>query len=916
LADEPTPPPDETPGATPPVTIEEEMRRSFLDYSMSVIVSRALPDVRDGLKPVHRRILYSMHENGYSHDKPHRKSARVVGDVIGKYHPHGDVAIYDAMVRMAQPFSMGAVLIDGQGNFGSLDGDPPAAMRYTEARLSKLAAFLLADIDQDTVAFNPNYDETDEEPAVLPAAFPNLLVNGAGGIAVGMATNIPTHNFTEVIDATLAVLDDPEVTLDQLMQIMPGPDFPTGGIILGRAGIRAAFTTGRGSVVVRARASIEEWKNNRQAIVVTEVPYQVNKARVLEKLADLVRAKEIEGISDLRDESDRSGVRMVIEVKRDANAEVVLNQLWRRTELQTTFPVNTLALLAGRPVQMGLKMMLEAFIVFRDEVILRRSRFQLNKARDRAHALVGLAIASDNIDAVIAMIRASRDAAEARVALMGRDWPAENIAPLLALIDAEGNQIGADNTVRLTEAQARAILDLRLQRLTALERDAIAKELGELGDRIRELLELVGSRPRRAALMRAELVELREKFPQPRRTAIEESDGEVEDESLIEQADMVVTLTQGGLIKRVALAAFRAQRRGGRGRSGMATRDDDVVTRIFVANTHQWVLFFSSRGMAYRMKVWRLPEAEPQARGRSLKGFVPIADDETITAVLALPQDEALWPSLYLLFATASGNVRRNRLSDFDSVRQNGLIAMKLDDGDALIGVVTCREGDDILLGSRKGRVLRFQITDDALRVFAGRSSDGVRGIKLASDDRLIAATVLRHVEATPAERAAYLKVAPWKGADDTEEVAPEAAPDETTETVTLRPERVAELAATEEFILTVTEGGMGKRSSAYDYRVTGRGGQGIENLGAGQVATVAAVFPVTGDDQVVLVTDGGQLIRCPVGGVRITGRRSRGVILFRAREAERVVSVFPVLGDEAGDEAGDDTSEDSGPTT
>ena len=896
------------------------MRRSFLDYSMSVIVSRALPDVRDGLKPVHRRILYSMHENGYSHDKPHRKSARVVGDVIGKYHPHGDVAIYDAMVRMAQPFSMGAVLIDGQGNFGSLDGDPPAAMRYTEARLSKLAAFLLADIDQDTVAFNPNYDETDEEPAVLPAAFPNLLVNGAGGIAVGMATNIPTHNFTEVIDATLAVLDDPEVTLDQLMQIMPGPDFPTGGIILGRAGIRAAFTTGRGSVVVRARTNIEEWKNNRQAIIVTEVPYQVNKARVLEKLADLVRAKEIEGISDLRDESDRSGVRMVIEVKRDANAEVVLNQLWRRTELQTTFPVNTLALLAGRPVQMGLKMMLEAFIAFRDEVILRRSRFQLNKARDRAHALVGLAIASDNIDAVIALIRASRDAAEARVALMSRDWPAENIAPLLALIDAEGNQIGPGNTVRLTEAQARAILDLRLQRLTALERDAIAKELGELSERIRELLELVGSRPRRAALMRAELVELREKFPQPRRTAIEESDGEVEDESLIEQADMVVTLTQGGLIKRVALAAFRAQRRGGRGRSGMATRDDDVVTRIFVANTHQWVLFFSSRGMAYRMKVWRLPEAEPQARGRSLKGFVPIADDETITAVLALPQDESLWPSLYLLFATASGNVRRNRLSDFDSVRQNGLIAMKLDDGDALIGVVTCREGDDILLASRKGRVLRFQITDDSLRVFAGRSSDGVRGIKLASDDRLIAASVLRHVEATPAERAAYLKVAAWKGADDTEEAAPEAAPDETTETVTLRPERIAELAATEEFILTVTEGGMGKRSSAYDYRVTGRGGQGIENLGAGQVATVAAVFPVTGDGQVVLVTDGGQLIRCPVGGVRITGRRSRGVILFRAREAERVVSVFPVLGDEAEDDTseggGDSASEDRGPTT
>jgi DNA gyrase subunit A len=895
LPDEPTPPPpDGTPEATPPVTIEEEMRRSFLDYSMSVIVARALPDVRDGLKPVHRRILYSMHENGYAHDKPHRKSARVVGDVIGKYHPHGDVAIYDAMVRMAQPFSMGAVLIDGQGNFGSLDNDPPAAMRYTEARLSKLAAHLLGDIDQDTVDFSPNYDETEHEPAVLPAAFPNLLVNGAGGIAVGMATNIPPHNFTEVLTATLALIDDPEITLDRLMEIMPGPDFPTGGVILGRAGIRSAFATGRGSIMLRAQVSIEEWKNNRQAIVVTEVPYQVNKARVLEKLADLVRGKEIEGISDIRDESDRSGVRMVVEVKRDANAEVVLNQLWRRTELQTTFAVNTLALVGGRPVQLGLKQVLEEFVAFRDEVILRRSRFQLNKARDRAHALVGLAIASDNIDAVIALIRASRDAAEARAALMGRDWPAANIAPLLALIDAEGNTITPDNTVRLTEAQARAILDLRLQRLTALERDAIEKELGELGERIRELLDLVGSRPRRLALMRSELAELRERFPQPRRTAIEESDGEVEDESLIEQAEMVVTLTQGGLIKRVALAAFRAQRRGGRGRAGMATRDDDVVTRILVANTHQWVLFFSSRGMAYRMKVWRLPEAEPQAKGRSLKGFLPLSDDETITAVLALPLDETLWPSLHLLFATSEGNVRRNRLSDFGNVRQNGLIAMKLAGTDSLIAVVTCRDGEDILLATRRGRALRFQLAEQQLRVFSGRSSDGVRGIKLGTGDALIAATTLTHVDASSAERAAYLRVAPWKTGDEDE-----APSEEATEAVTLSAERVAELAAAEEFILTVTETGMGKRSSAYDYRVTGRGGQGIENLGAGQVAQVAAVFPVKSDDQVVLVTDGGQLIRCPVSGVRITGRRSRGVILFRAREDERVVSVFPVLGDD-----------------
>jgi DNA gyrase subunit A len=876
------------------VTLEEEMRRSYLDYAMSVIVSRALPDVRDGLKPVHRRILFSMHENGYAHDKPHRKSARVVGDVIGKYHPHGESAIYDALVRMAQPFSMGAVLIDGQGNFGSLDADPPAAMRYTEARLSKLAAQLLAGLDEDTVDFQPNYDETEHEPTVLPAAFPNLLVNGAGGIAVGMATNIPTHNLTEVIDATLALIDDPAITLDALMALVPGPDFPTGGVILGRAGIRSAFTTGRGSIMLRATTGIEEWKNNRQAIVVTEVPYQVNKARLLEKLADLVRAKEIEGISDIRDESDRSGVRMVIEVKRDANAEVVLNQLWRRTDLQTSFAVNALALDGGRPKLMGLKDVLEAFVAFRDEVILRRARFQLGKARDRAHALVGLAIAVDNIDQVIAIIRGSADTAAARAALMAVAWPADRIAPLLALIEAEGNEI-LDGRVKLTEAQARAILDLRLARLTALERDAIERELGELGARITDLLALVGSRPRRLALMRDELVALRAAFPQPRRTRIEESDGEVEDESLIEQADMIVTLTRGGLIKRVNLKTFRAQNRGGKGRSGMATRDDDVVTRIFLANTHQWVLFFSSRGMAYRTKVWRLPEAEPQAKGRSLRGFLPLAEDETITAVLPLPQDATLWPSLYLLFATASGNVRRNRLSDFDNVRQNGLIAMKLDDGDRLIAVATCRDGDDVLLATARGRALRFHLTDDTLRVFAGRSSDGVRGIRLATGDAVIAASILRHVEASAEERAAYLRAAPWKTADD--EVAPS---DEATADVAISAERVAQLQETEEFILTLTAHGSGKRSSAYEYRVTGRGGQGIENLGPQQDAQVVAAFPAAPDDQIMLITDQGQVIRCPVAQVRITGRRSRGVIVFRLADGEHVVSCFPVVGEEA----------------
>jgi DNA gyrase subunit A len=886
------------------VTLEEEMRRSYLDYAMSVIVARALPDVRDGLKPVHRRILFSMSENGYTHDKPHRKSARVVGDVIGKYHPHGEASIYDALVRMAQTFSMGAVLIDGQGNFGSLDADPPAAMRYTEARLSKLAAELLSGLDQDTVDFQPNYDETENEPTVLPAGFPNLLVNGAGGIAVGMATNIPTHNLTEVIDATLALIDDPAITLEGLMVHLPGPDFPTGGVILGRAGIRSAFATGRGSIMLRAQVAIEDAKGGRQAIVVTEVPYQVNKARLLEKLADLVRAKEIEGISDIRDESDRSGVRVVIEVRRDANAEVVLNQLWRRTDLQTSFAVNTLALLGGRPQLMGLKQVLEAFVAFRDEVILRRARFQLAKARDRAHALVGLAIAVDNIDQVIRLIRESADTGAARAALMAVDWPAEKIAPLLALIEAEGNEI-VDGTVRLTEAQARAILDLRLARLTALERSAIEAELAELGQQIGELLALVASQPRRLALMRQELATIREKFPQARRTVIEESDGEVEDESLIEQADMVVTLTRGGLIKRVALKTFRAQNRGGKGRSGMGTREDDVVTRILLANTHQWVLFFSSRGMAYRTRVWRLPEAEPQAKGRSLRGFLPLAEDETITAVLPLPQDETLWPGLYLLFATASGNVRRNRLSDFDNVRQNGLIAMKLGEGDRLIAVVTCREGDDVLLATARGRTLRFHMTEDAIRIFAGRSSDGVRGIRLAAGDEVIAATVLRHVEATPAERDAYLRAAPWKTGDEEAEETADDADAEASEVVSLAPERMAELQAAEEFMLTVTAQGFGKRSSAYDYRVTGRGGQGIANLAAGVLAAVVAVFPVGQDDQVVLITDQGQMIRCPVAQVRITGRRSRGVIVFRLGDGEQVVSCFPVVGEEPGaDEA------------
>jgi DNA gyrase subunit A len=744
---------DTTPQDTAPIGLEQEMRRSYLDYAMSVIVSRALPDVRDGLKPVHRRILFAMHESGYAADKPHRKSARVVGDVMGKYHPHGDSAIYDAMVRMAQPFSMRVPLVDGQGNFGSMDGDPPAAMRYTEVRLAKSAAALLEGIDEDTVDFAPNYDESGMEPRVLPAAFPNLLVNGAGGIAVGMATNIPTHNPTEVIDAALALIANPDLTLVELMEIIPAPDFPTGGIILGRAGVRSAFETGRGSIPLRAACEIEEMKGGRQAIIVTEVPYQVNKSTLIEKIAELVRSKLIEGISDLRDESDRSGLRIVIELKRDAVAEIVLNTLYRMTSLQITFPVNFLALNKGRPEQMGLKKALECFIAFREEVILRRSRFRLMKARERAHNLVGLAIAVANIDEVIRLIRASPDAASARTALMDRDWPAADVAPLVALVQDEGNELSDSGTMRLTEAQARGILELRLQRLTGLEREKIDAELKEVGGRIQELLEILASRPRRMEVMDAELRAVRGTLHSPRLTRIDDYAGEIDDESLIAPASMVVTLTRDGYVKRTPLDVFRSQHRGGRGRSAASTRADDVVVRSFIGHTHQWVLFFTDRGLVFREKVWQLPEGGTGGKGRSLRQVLALQDGETVTAVLPLPQDETLWEALHLVFATAQGNVRRNRLSDFRNVRTSGLIAMKLDEGDNLIGVATCREGDDVLLATARGRAIRFVADVDTLRVFAGRDSSGVRGIRLAEGDKVIALAVLRHVEASVEER-------------------------------------------------------------------------------------------------------------------------------------------------------------------
>jgi len=893
--------------------LEDEMRRSYLEYAMSVIVSRALPDARDGLKPVHRRILFAMQESGFTPDKPYRKSARITGDVMGKYHPHGDSSIYDALVRMAQPFSMRVRLIDGQGNFGSVDGDPPAAMRYTESRLANASMFLLNDIDRDTVDFQPNYDESAEEPKVLPAAFPNLLVNGANGIAVGMATNIPPHNPSEVIDATLAMIENPDIGLNELMTIIPGPDFPTGGIILGRSGIRQAFETGRGGLILRARTEFEEIRKDRTAIIVTEIPYQVNKSTLLERIADLVRNKQVEGIADMRDESDRDGMRIVIELKRDATPEVVLNQLFRFTQLQTSFGVNMLALDNGRPRQMGLRDALMCFVTFREEVILRRARHDLARARDRGHLLVGLAVAVANIDEVIRIIRAAPDAATARAALMEREWPADEILPLLDLIEDRGSIVEGSNRIKLTEAQARGILDLRLQRLTGLERHKIQAELTEVAEKIKDLLEILGSRLRRLEVMRDELAAVRMEIGSPRMTEITDAAADQDDESLIEPGQMVVTITRDNFIKRTPLETFRQQNRGGRGRTAATTRGDDVVTRSFNAHTHQWVLFFSDGGRAYREKVWRLPEAGPQGKGRALINLLPELGTDAITTVLPLPQDESLWENLHLVFATASGNVRRNKLSDFRNMRASGLIAMKLDEGDHLIGVATCRAGDDMMLATRLGRCIRFQIHDDNLRVFAGRDSAGVRGIRLGKGDRVIALSVLRHVPASVEERAAYLK---RSRAGDDEIVEIEGEAEEISETAeALSEERFQELKDAEQFLLTVTNGGFGKRSSAYEYRVTGRGGQGIANitLSARNGTEVVTTFPVQPGDDLMLVTDTGRLIRVPGDQVRLTGRQAMGVTLLRLSDAERVTSVFPVMEEPTEPEAEEVASDGAG---
>ena len=913
----PAPPGANGAGDIAPISITAELKKSYLDYAMSVIVSRALPDVRDGLKPVHRRILYAAYEGGYTHDKAFRKSANIVGDVIGRWHPHGDQSIYDALVRMAQPFSMSLPLIDGQGNFGSIDGDPPAAMRYTESRMARVTANLLDDIDKDTVNFEDNYDGSRKEPTVLPAKFPNLLVNGAGGIAVGMATNIPPHNLTEIVDATIALIENPALDDATLLDIVPGPDFPTGALIIGRAGSRNGMLTGRGSVIMRSKTEIETMKGGREAIIINEVPYQVNKATMVEKIAELVREKKIEGIADLRDESDRNGIRVVIEIKRDSSAEIVLNNLFRMTPMQTSFGVNMLALNGGRPELMSLRAMLQAFIRFREEVVARRTKFELNKARDRAHVLIGLALAVANIDEIIRIIRYSTDPDSARIALLERAWPAMDMAPLIGLIADRRTVFNDKGEIKLSDEQARAILALQLSRLTNLGRDEIGKEASGLAEKIKDLLAILASRARVLEIIKGELKDIRDRFGVPRRSEFIEADLDLEDEAFIEKEDMVVMVTHGGYVKRTALSAYRTQNRGGKGRGGMETKENDFVIRLFSADTHTEILFFSSTGMAYKQKVWRLPLGAPNARGKALVNILPLKEGERITSVMPLPQDEEERARLNILFATKSGGVRRNLLTDFLSVNRAGKIAMKLeDDSDAIVDVQICTPEDDVLLTTALGQCIRFPV--EQVRVFTGRTSTGVRGIKLGAGDALIAMSVLGKIDVTPAEARAYLKRANGarraEGEEIVEDVEAEedaaadgddAAPSQDAESngeVELTEDRFGALSLAEQFILTITDEGMGKRASAFDYRRTGRGGKGLiaHKLSKGQ--KLVASFPIDGSDEIMVVTDAGQLIRCAVDQIRIAGRATQGVRVLRVAAGERVVSVER-LEDQSGDE-------------
>ena len=895
-------PPERPVYSGPSISIADEMKSSYLDYAMSVIVSRAIPDLRDGLKPVHRRILYAMHETGNTHDKSYRKSARPVGDVMGKYHPHGDSAIYDALVRMAQDFSMSLPLLDGQGNFGSMDGDNPAAMRYTEVRMDKPAAALLADIEKDTVNFQDNYDGKDQEPTVLPARFPNMLVNGAGGIAVGMATNIPPHNLGEVIDGTLALIDNPDLSTEQLLEIIPAPDFPTGGIILGRSGARKAYLEGRGSVIIRAKTRVEEVRKDRFAIVLDEIPYQVNKASMIEKIAELVKDKRVEGISGVADESDRIGVRVVIELKRDATPEVVLNQLFRFSQMQTSFGCNMLALNGGRPEQLTLRDFLTHFITFREEVVTRRTAYELRKARERSHILCGLAVAVSNVDEVVATIRASADAAEAREKLMTRRWPAGEIADYIRLVDDPTHTINEDGTYNLSETQARAILELRLQRLTQIGVKEVTDELAELAEKIKDYLDILRSRDRVMAIISDELREVREQFAVPRRTEIVNWSGDMEDEDLIEREDMVVTITSAGYAKRTPLAEFRAQKRGGKGLSGMSTKDEDVVTTLFVANTHTPLLFFTSDGMVYKLKTWRLPQGGRTSKGRPIVNILPIPQGVSIAAIMPVDVDEEHWDDLQIFFATSNGDVRRNSLSDFTNVRSNGKIAMKLPEGTELVNARICTEDDDVMLVTAGGRAIRFPTTE--VRVFKGRDSTGVRGIRLADKDTVVSMSIIRHFEATPEERAAYLKMrralagAPDDGGDEEEAVEGSISQD-----------RFDEMQAAEDLILTITERGTGKMSSSHDYPVRGRGGQGVTAIEKSmRGGALVASFPIEMEDQIMLATSTGQSIRCPVSDISFRSRSAGGVKVFNTGKGESVVSVARIA--ETEEDAASETAE------
>ncbi|NDW43408.1 DNA gyrase subunit A [Ruegeria sp. PrR005] len=875
----------------PTVSIESEMRTSYLDYAMSVIVSRAIPDLRDGLKPVHRRILYAMHETGNTHDKSYRKSARPVGDVMGKYHPHGDSAIYDALVRMAQDFSMSLPLLDGQGNFGSMDGDNPAAMRYTEVRMDKPAAFMLADIEKETVDFQDNYDGKDREPTVLPARFPNMLVNGAGGIAVGMATNIPPHNLGEVIDATLALIDDPDLTSEQLIDYVPGPDFPTGGVMLGRSGARKAYLEGRGSVIIRAKTRVEELRKDRYAIIVDEIPYQVNKAAMIEKIAEAVREKRIEGVAHVQDESDRNGVRVVVELKRDATPEVVLNQLYRFSPMQTSFGCNMLALNGGRPEQLTLRRFLTSFIDFREEVVARRTAYDLRKARERSHVLCGLAVAVSNVDEVVATIRASADAADAREKLMTRRWPAAEIAGYLRLIDDPLSRMNEDGTYNLTEVQARAILDLRLQRLTQLGVKEVTDELEVLAGKIKEYLEILGSRERIMGIIADELREVKDAFAVPRRTEIVDWAGDLDDEDLIEREDMVVTVTSGGYIKRTPLADFRAQKRGGKGLSGMQTKEEDVVTTLFVANTHTQLLFFTTDGMVYKLKTWRLPQSGRTGKGKAIVNILPIPTGVSIAAIMPVDVDEEHWDDLQIFFATSAGDVRRNALSDFTNVKRNGKIAMKLPEGVELVNARICSEDDDVMLVTDAGRAIRFPTTE--VRVFKGRDSTGVRGVRLLNGDKVVSMSVIRHFDAEPWERAEFIKRFRTILGAEMEEDAVDADEDAVEGAGVLTDERYQEMLDAQDLILTITVTGLGKLSSSHDYPVRGRGGQGVKAISAGpRGGTLAASFPVLMDDQIMLATSGGQSIRVPVDGISFRSRSAGGVRVFNTAPGEEVVSV------------------------